>query len=75
MEIYGLEAAREKMGAGLQSLTFLEGKMGVLHGTMTYIIRDTPGPALPTHSGSAGLHYAHVEPAHVFLKDSNKPNL
>ena len=75
MGIYGLEAAREKIGAGLQSFTFLNGKMGVLHGTMMYIIRDTSGPVLPTHSGSAGLDYAHVGPAHVFLKDSSKPNM
>ena len=40
---------------------------GVLHGTRTYVLQDTDGQVLPTHSVSAGLDYPAVGPEHAEL--------
>ena len=48
------------------------GKPGVLHGNRTYIMADSDGQILPTHSVSAGLDYPGVGPEHSWLKDSGR---
>ena len=43
--------------------------MGVLHGTMTYLLQDGDGQIGLTHSVSAGLDYAAVGPEHSYYHD------
>eukprot|EP00656_Telonema_subtile_P004785 TRINITY_DN12185_c0_g1_i3.p2 TRINITY_DN12185_c0_g1~~TRINITY_DN12185_c0_g1_i3.p2 ORF type:complete len:120 (+),score=38.74 TRINITY_DN12185_c0_g1_i3:256-615(+) len=43
--------------------------MGVLHGTMTYVMQDDDGQIEETHSVSAGLDYPAVGPEHAHLHD------
>ena len=47
----------------------LRGRVGVLHGTRTYLLQDEDGQVLPTHSVSAGLDYPAVGPEHSQLRD------
>ncbi|MEK7825130.1 MAG: tryptophan synthase subunit beta, partial [Nitrospirota bacterium] len=45
------------------------GSIGVLHGTMTYLLQDEDGQISPTHSVSAGLDYPAVGPEHSYYRD------
>jgi tryptophan synthase beta chain len=60
----GEHAARFKSGE-----TSGAGRVGVLQGTMSYVLQDEFGQIAPTHSVSAGLDYASVGPEHAFLHD------
>jgi tryptophan synthase beta chain len=48
------------------------GRVGVLQGTMSYVLQDEHGQIASTHSISAGLDYAAVGPEHAFLHDSGR---
>ena len=48
------------------------GRIGVLQGTMSYVLQDVNGQIASTHSVSAGLDYAAVGPEHAFLHDSGR---
>ena len=45
------------------------GRVGVLQGTMSYVLQDANGQIATTHSISAGLDYAAIGPEHAFLHD------
>lgn len=49
-----------------------DGRRGVLHGMMTYLLEDTHGQISDTHSVSAGLDYPAVGPEHSKLKDEGR---
>ena len=46
-----------------------KGRIGVLHGTRSYVLQDDDGQILTTHSISAGLDYPAVGPEHSYLRD------
>lgn len=46
--------------------------MGVLQGTMSYVLQDTNGQIATTHSISAGLDYSGIGPEHAYLHDSHR---
>ncbi len=48
------------------------GRVGVLQGTMSYVLQDQNGQIPTTHSLSAGLDYAAIGPEHAFLHDSGR---
>jgi tryptophan synthase beta chain len=48
------------------------GRIGVLQGTMSYVLQDANGQIATTHSISAGLDYSAVGPEHAFLHDSGR---
>src|SRR5438046_6406282 len=43
------------------------GRVGVLQGTMSYVLQDPNGQIATTHSTSAGLDYSAIGPDHAFL--------
>ena len=45
------------------------GRVGVLHGSRTYLLDDDAGQIRDTYSVSAGLDYPGVGPEHAWLKD------
>jgi tryptophan synthase beta chain len=45
------------------------GRVGVLQGTMSYVLQDQFGQIARTHSVSAGLDYPSVGPEHAYLHD------
>ena len=48
------------------------GQVGVLQGTMSYVLQDATGQIATTHSISAGLDYSAIGPEHAFLRDSGR---
>src|SRR5260370_39269917 len=63
----GEHAARFHSGAASGG-----GRVGVLQGTMSYVLQDESGQIPTTHSVSAGLDYAAIGPEHAFLHDSGR---
>ncbi|MGD8322420.1 MAG: tryptophan synthase subunit beta [Gemmatimonadota bacterium] len=70
--LVGVEAAGEGLGTGRHSASLAEGRPGVLHGSLSYLLQDVDGQVAPAHSVSAGLDYPGVGPEHSFLKDSGR---
>src|SRR3989441_2257104 len=48
------------------------GRIGVLQGTMSYVLQDPNGQIGTTHSISAGLDYSAIGPEHAFLQDNGR---
>lgn len=72
--MYGVEAAGDGINTGHHAAPLCAGKPGVLHGNRTYLMEDTDGQIIPTHSVSAGLDYPGVGPEHAWLKDIGRAN-
>ncbi len=70
--IYGVEAAGYGLDTGRHAAPLCAGKPGVLHGNRTYLMEDSHGQIIHTHSVSAGLDYPGVGPEHAWLKDSGR---
>jgi tryptophan synthase beta chain len=72
VELIGVEAGGEGIETGRHSATLCAGGAGVLHGTLSYLLQDSDGQILPTHSISAGLDYPGVGPEHAMLRDEKR---
>jgi tryptophan synthase beta chain len=70
--LVGVEAAGEGIDTGHHAASLSEGKPGVLHGSLSYLLQDDDGQVAPAHSISAGLDYPGVGPEHSFLRDSGR---
>jgi tryptophan synthase beta chain len=68
----GVEAGGRGPELGDHAARFAGGKPGVLHGTFSYILQDSDGQVVPTHSVSAGLDYPAVGPEHAKLHDTGR---
>jgi len=72
VELIGVEAGGEGIASGKHAARFSDpehGRLGVLHGTYSYVLQDAGGNIMPTHSISAGLDYPSVGPQHARLRD------
>lgn len=69
VRLIGVEAAGESVVSGKHAATLTQGRPGVLHGAMSYLLQDTEGQVVEAHSISAGLDYPGVGPEHSYLKD------
>ncbi len=67
--LIGVEAAGQGLETGKHAASLSAGSPGVLHGNRTYLLQDTNGQIIETHSISAGLDYPGVGPEHAYLKD------
>ncbi len=67
--IYGVEAAGLGLDGAQHAATLSLGKVGILHGSKSYVLSDDEGQILEAHSISAGLDYPGVGPEHSHLKD------
>ena len=74
ISIYGVEAAGDGLETGKHAAPLNAGKPGVLHGNRTYLMEDSYGQIIETHSISAGLDYPGVGPEHAWLKDTGRAN-
>src|SRR5246127_3385185 len=70
--MFGVEAGGRGPNLGDHAARFSGGRPGVLHGTFSYILQDSDGQVVPTHSVSAGLDYPAVGPEHAKLHDSGR---
>jgi tryptophan synthase beta chain len=72
VELIGVEAAGDGLETGRHAARFSDptrGRIGVIHGTRTFVLQDEDGQIAETHSVSAGLDYAAVGPEHARLRD------
>ena len=72
VKLIGVEAGGDGIETGRHSSTITAGEVGVLHGSMSYLIQDEHGQIIETHSISAGLDYPGVGPEHSWLNDSGR---
>ena len=70
--LVGVEAAGEGLGSGRSSASLNEGRPGVLHGSLSYLLQDPDGQIAQAHSVAAGLDYPGVGPEHAHLRDSGR---
>jgi tryptophan synthase beta chain len=72
VRLIGVEAAGEGADSDKHAATLTRGRVGVLHGAMSYLLQDQDGQVIEPYSISAGLDYPGVGPEHSFLKDSGR---
>ena len=71
VKMIGVEAAGEGLNKK-HAASIAKGKLGVLHGSKTYILQDKDGQITEPHSISAGLDYPGIGPEHAWLKDTKR---
>ena len=72
VRLIGVEAGGRGIESGEHAARFADpaiSRLGVLHGTKSYVMQDEHGQIALTHSISAGLDYASVGPEHAYLRD------
>jgi tryptophan synthase beta chain len=72
VRLIGVEAAGEGVNTEKHAATLTKGRVGVLHGAMSYLLQDEDGQVIEAHSISAGLDYPGVGPEHSYLKESRR---
>jgi tryptophan synthase beta chain len=72
VRMVGVEAGGRGILAGEHAARFQGGSLGVLQGARTFLLQDTDGQIMNTHSISAGLDYAAVGPEHSLLRDEER---
>ena len=72
VRMIGVEAAGEGVETEKHAATLTRGRVGVLHGAMSYLLQDQDGQVVEAHSISAGLDYPGVGPEHSYLKDAGR---
>ena len=70
--LYGVEAAGRGLEGREHAASLCAGRVGVLHGSRTYLLDDDDGQIRHTHSVSAGLDYPGVGPEHAWLKQTGR---
>jgi tryptophan synthase beta chain len=75
VELIGVEAGGSGIASGRHAARFgdpARARVGVIHGTRTYVLQDDDGQIAETHSVSAGLDYAAIGPEHALLRDAER---
>ncbi len=67
VRLVGVEAGGSGVASGKHAARFSGGEPGVLHGAATYVLQDSDGQTIDSHSVSAGLDYPSVGPEHSYL--------
>lgn len=75
VELIGVEAGGQGISSGRHAARFgdpSKARVGVIHGTKTYVLQNKDGQIAETHSVSAGLDYAAIGPEHALLRDRER---
>ncbi len=72
VKLVGVEAGGRGMALGEHAASLSQGKPGVLHGSLSYVLQDEDGQTADVHSCSAGLDYPGVGPEHAHWKDTGR---
>ncbi|MEM7769957.1 MAG: tryptophan synthase subunit beta [Cyanobacteria bacterium P01_A01_bin.37] len=72
VRLIGVEAAGEGVNTEKHAATLTYGRVGVLHGAMSYLLQDADGQVIEAHSISAGLDYPGVGPEHSYLMSTER---
>jgi tryptophan synthase beta chain len=69
VRIVGVEAGGHGVKSGKHGASLGAGAVGVLHGSMSYVLQNDDGQIAEAHSISAGLDYPGVGPEHAYYKE------
>lgn len=75
VQLIGVEAGGEGIAGGKHAARFADlnvARVGVLHGTKSYVMQTPDGQIMETHSISAGLDYPSVGPEHALFRDQER---
>jgi tryptophan synthase beta chain len=72
VKLIGVEAGGRSSALGQHAATLCQGKPGVLHGCLSYVLQTEDGQTADVHSCSAGLDYPGVGPEHAYWKDTGR---
>ena len=72
VKMVGVEAGGLGLKSGRHAASILAGKVGVLHGSKSYLLQDRLGQIRHTHSIAAGLDYPGVGPELSYLRDQGR---
>jgi tryptophan synthase beta chain len=72
VQLVGAEAAGHGIESGKHAASLTAGRVGVLHGSKSYVLQDEHGQIIEAHSISAGLDYPGVGPELSWLKEAGR---
>jgi tryptophan synthase beta chain len=72
VRLIGVEAAGAGLTSGRHSATLSAGTPGVLHGAHSYLLQDSDGQIIDTHSIAPGLDYPGVSPEHSHYRETGR---
>ena len=72
VRIIGVEPGGEGLATGRHGASMTAGRVGVLHGCMSYLLQSDDGQIATAHSISAGLDYPGVGPEHAYYRDAGR---
>jgi tryptophan synthase beta chain len=72
VRIIGVEPGGHGLSSGKHGASLSAGAVGVLHGSMSYLLQNDDGQVMEAHSISAGLDYPGVGPEHAYYKDAGR---
>ena len=72
VKLVGVEAGGKGLATGEHAASINGGRVGVLHGSKTYLLQTPSGQIIDTYSVSAGLDYPGVGPEHAYLADMKR---
>ncbi|MDR5588721.1 tryptophan synthase subunit beta [Clostridium aquiflavi] len=74
VSLIGVEGAGLGLETGEHAAALQSKETGVLHGMMSYVLKDDDGQIKEAYSISAGLDYPSVGPEHAYLCEINRAN-
>jgi len=72
VKMIGVEAAGLGVKSGKHAAALLKGRVGVLHGSKSFLLEDADGQVKLAHSVSAGLDYPGVGPEYAYYKKTGR---
>jgi tryptophan synthase beta chain len=69
VRLVGVEPGGHGIASGKHGASLSAGAVGVLHGSMSYVLQNDDGQVAEAHSVSAGLDYPGVGPEHAYYRD------
>lgn len=72
VKLIGAEAAGMGLSSGRTAASMALGEIGIIHGSMTYLMQTEDGQITEPYSISAGLDYPGVGPLHAWLNKSGR---
>jgi tryptophan synthase beta chain len=72
VRLIGVEAGGCGLDSGRHGSSLAQGSVGVLHGSLSFVLQNMDGQIQEAHSISAGLDYPSVGPEHAYLKETGR---
>lgn len=69
VNLIGVEGGGKGVNTEFHSATMSKSEKGILHGMLSYVLKDEDGEICEAYSISAGLDYPGVGPEHAYLKE------